>query len=88
MPLFWTRAQLDEFGDQVRIPLTEELKARNASGLIASIVQTGGNHNPVVTIDAKKGTKSFQVDRTPESVLFTPEQMRALIARDLDRIGV
>jgi hypothetical protein len=88
MSLFWTRAQLDGFGDQVRIPLIEELKARNASGLVANIVQTGRNPNPVVTIETKQGTKSFQIDHTPENVTASDAQMRALVARKLDSIGV
>jgi hypothetical protein len=88
MSLFWTRARLDEFGDRVRIPLTEELKARSASSLVADIVQTPGNPNPVVTIKTKQATKSFQIDHSPENVAASDVQMRALIARKLDSIGV
>ena len=88
MSLFWTRARLDEFGDRVRISLTEELKARNASSLVASILQTSGNLNPVVTIKTKQGTKSFQIDHSPENVTASDVEMRALVAGKLDSIGI
>jgi hypothetical protein len=88
MSLFWTRAQLDEFGDRVRIPLTEELKARNASSLVSAIVQTRSNPNPVVTIETKQGRKFFQIDHSPENVAASDANMRALVARKLDSIGL
>ena len=88
MSLFWTRAHLDEFGDAVRISLTEELKARNASSLVSSISQSVRNQNPVVTIETKQGKKAFQVDRTPENETASPAEMRALVALKLDFIGI
>ena len=88
MSLFWTRANLDEFGDIVRLSLTEELKARNAQSLVSSIVQNGPNQNPVVTIKTKQGTRSFQVERTPENEIASPAQMRAVIAGKLTSIGL
>lgn len=88
MSLFWTRANLDEFGDLVRLSLTEELKARDASSLAASIVQSSRNQNPVVTIKTKQGAKSFQVERTPENATASAAQMRALVAAKLDSIGI
>lgn len=88
MSLFWTRATLDEFGDRVRLPLTEELKARNASSLKSAIVQTKRNPNPVVTIETKQGTKVFQIDQTPENLAASDDGMRALVAQMLDSIGL
>lgn len=88
MSLFWTRANLDEFGDLVRLSLTEELKAREASSLEARIVQPRRNGNPVVTIKTKLGTMSFQVERTQENTIASAAQMRALVAAKLDSIGI
>lgn len=88
MSLFWTRAHLDDFGDVVRISLSEELRARNAASLVSSIVQNGHNQNPVITIKTKQGTKSFQVERTPENTVASPAQMRILVASKLDSIGI
>ncbi len=88
MSLFWTRANLDEFGDLVRLSLTEELKARDASSLAARIVQSRHNGNPVVTIKTKQGTRTFQVERTPENAIASPAQMRAVVAAKLDSIGI
>jgi hypothetical protein len=88
MSLFWTKDQLDDFGHRVRIPLTEELKARNAWNLVSNIVQSGHNVNPVVTIETPAGTRSFQIDFSPDNLQASDQELRALIARNLDAIGV
>ena len=88
MSLFWTRANLDEFGDLVRLSLAEERKAREASSLEARIVQPRRNGNPVVTIKTRLGAMTFEVERTPGNAIASPAQMRALVAAKLDSIGI
>jgi hypothetical protein len=86
MTLWWSGAQLDDFGERVRAVTEAELERRGATTVVGNIVQDNHNINPVVTLETAEGTKSFQIDHSSETLQASDDKLRELVSAHLDRL--
>ena len=83
--VIYSSSQIDDFGRRVLRLLEDQCAKLNTSGLMITLVQSGENPHPVVTIIREKTTRSFQIDYEELALATTDAALSEKIRRNLAR---
>ena len=76
--------QLDDFGRKIRGFVKQELLSLGHSSMTWTIVQTGENPHPTVTLLLPGRTRVFQLDYEEQALGTTDDQIREKVRRHLE----